>query len=394
MNTNPQKQMNTLRFGNVRSLENFIELGVYITLVCNFCILFGNSQGYDVLVSWPTRLMVSYVILLGVVLCVNRLMSSRVSITDTWYVVMAVFAALCFVLNGKLSEVVSYMCFLMLPTCLVLYKRVEHVKRLKNAIYIANMGYVLLFVVLSRASNSHYAYGAFGIEVVDELTLGYKNANETAIYLMLSYWIMIISLFDAKRWLMKLIRLACSGILGYMLWQTGSRICIILAVAATLLFLVRRFFTVKRALRTVIILMPLVTFLVVLLFHEKIETMTLMDEALDTGRFGLYQNFVSHLRVRNVAFGNGISGNLHNSYISVAATYGFPVAIMYIELLHSGLREIEKNNKVCRIYGAYLGVLMVIAHGVAEGTLLTAGAVYAGLAGLLFVLARPEEETE
>ena len=398
MSNNPQKQLNMTRQGNTKSLEYFIEIGVYIALVCNFLILYGNSQGVSLFVSWPTRLMVSYIFLLAVVLSVNNLLSSRVGKIDAIFLLFALFmVASAYVssgLFGMLGGLVSHMCFVMLPACLLLYRRVTNVSRIRKSVYIANFCYALLFVYLSRQSNSHYAFGEYGIEIVDELTLGYRNPNETGIYVMLSYLIMLTGFCDAKGRKKKIIYLAMLGILGYMLLQINSRTCVAITVVATVLVLLHRWVKLRSLLRWAILLLPAITALLLTLDPGMVEDMTFMGEAFDTGRYGLYQRFFQNQSLQTALFGTGVSANLHNSYMSVAYIYGFPLLILYIGLLNASLKEMQKRVDNTGRYAAFVGALAVVAHGIAEGTLLTAGAVYAGLAGLLFVLALPEEENK
>ena len=240
----------------------------------------------------------------------------------------------------------------------------------------------------------YYGFSAYGVEIVDELTLGYPNANETGIYLMLSYLIFLVGILNSKKLLTKGLQLVAAMVVGNMLIQTNSRICIVIGTVATLLVFLFRWVKLGSFFRWLILLLPVITLLLVLTMPDKVESMTFMEEALDTGRYGLYTMFFQNMTLQNWLFGKGISGNMHNSYLSVLATYGLPMAILYIVLLNEGLKEIQKHAKKAATYAAYIGLLAVVAHGVAEGTLLTAGAVYAGLAGLLFVLALPEEENK
>ena len=122
-----------------------------------------------------------------------------------------------------------------------------------------------------------------------------------------------------------------------------------------------------------------------------------MGEILDTGRYNIYQAFLSHLDFLGVFVGNvpGFAGgNLHNSYLSVMAAYGLITTVLYVVFLNAVLREQHANSQKSEAaYAAYIGILCVIAHGIAEGALLISGAAYAGLGGLLFLLTLPEEKT-
>lgn len=397
MENNAMPKLNKIRLGNVRTIEFYIELGVYLVLICNFFILWGNSQNITVFVSWPTRLMVSYIFLLALVLFGHCVASRNVGLIDAWFVALAVYSAVCFVIERNLAQVVQYMCFAMLPSCVVLYRRVVHVHRMKRAVYIANILYALLFILLSFADNSHHFQGPYYIKILEQLTLGFRNTNEAGVYLMLSFLVMLSSIFFwTKRW-KKGVALALSAVLFSLLWQTECRIAIVLAVIATVVILLQRLFRLGGVIRRIVLLLPAISILGTLLFPETMTETLLFGEALDTGRYRLYQEFFDHLNLSGILVGNipGLGGdNLHNSYLSIAASYGMLTTVFYIIFLNAVLREEQTNAKrTLESYVAYIGVLCVIAHGIAEGALLIAGTVYAGMAGLLFLLTLPEEET-
>lgn len=397
MENNPMPKVNTIRLGNVKTNEVYIELGVYLTLICNFFILWGNSQKITTFVSWPTRLMISYIFLLAAVFLVNSITCRKVGLIDAWFVALAIYTAVCFVMGRNLGRLVQYMCFAMLPSCIVLYRRVVHVRRMKRAVYIANNYYAILFVLLSFADNSHHYQGEYSIEILEELTLGFRNTNETGIYLMLSFLIMISSVFFWKKRWQKRAALILSVVLWCLLVQTKCRMTILLAAIAAVLAFLQRSFKLGSINRRIVLLLPAISFLATILFPETIGKLLFMGEQLDTGRYGLYQGFLGSLDIIGILVGDVpgfMGGNLHNSYLSVVASYGVLNTIFYIFFLNAVLREQQANAKKSEAsYVAYLGVLCVIAHGISEGTLLIAGTVYAGMAGLLFLLTLPEEET-
>ena len=388
-------KVNTNKIGNARSIDFYIEIGIYLTLICNFFILLGNSQDITVFVSWPTRIMVSYIFLLALVLCMYSIGSRKVLLIDAWFVILAVYSAACFLLGGKLSQFVSYMCFAMLPSCMALYRRVTHVKRMKKAVYVANTCYAFLFIMLSFADNSHYFQGPYGIEVLEELTLGFNNTNETGIYLMLSFLLMIPSVFYWKKWWHKAVAVVLAVALFRMIWQTECRIAIVLAILATVAVLLQRVYRFGGITRRFVLLLPAIMLAATLLFPKTVDGMSLLGEELDTGRSIIFRAVLSHMGFAEILFGNvpGFTGdNLHNSYLSIMATYGVLTTVLYILFLGKVLQEQHANGKKSKEgYAAYVGVLCVIAHGMAEGALLMAGTVYAGMAGLLFLLMLPEE---
>lgn len=375
----------------------YVELGVFLTLICNFLILLGNSQDITILVSWPTRFMVSDIFLLGCVLFINSIASHKVGIIDAWFAALVAYSAFCFIMAGQLGQYVSYMCFMMLPACMVLYRRVLNVRRVRLAVYVANTCYAILFILLSRASNSHYFQGPYGITIIEELTLGFNNPNESGIYLMLSFFVMLSAVFYWKKRWQRNGSIVLSVVLYYLLWQTQSRMAILMAAVAAVAVLMRRFYKPGIIMRMTVLLSPAISFVITMLFSAVLDSVSLMGEALDTGRYNIYQALLSRLDFLGVFIGNvpGFAGgNLHNSYLSIMGSYGLITTVLYIALSNAVLREQHANSQKSEAaYAAYIGILCIISHGIAEGTLLLSGTVYAGLGGLLFLLTLPEEKT-
>ena len=109
----------------------------------------------------------------------------------------------------------------------------------------------------------------------------------------------------------------------------------------------------------------------------------------------MYLSFFSNSSLLVLLAGNYAqyaAENLHNSFLSLCALFGIPGAWLYFRFLRQALRYYRRQLTGRASYMAYAGLLAIIAHGVAEGTLLVAGAVYTGLGGLLLVLMLPENE--
>lgn len=397
MKNRTEPLQNKVAFDFTKTIDFYVEIGVYIVLVCNFFILLGNSQGITFFVSWPTRIMVSYIFLLAIYLFYDRARNNRVDRLDALYVALVITTLVCYLFTCRgsfLTKAVQYMCFLMFSGCFVLYRRIKNVKQIKHAVYIANIIYALLLIFLSFMKNSHYYFGEYGLRIVQELTLGYTNPNETAIYLMLPFFVMLSAVFSIKANWKKYALAALAAQLLYMVWATKSRTCIILCVVALVLILTRQIFRIGNISIAAVTLLPLIAFLVIMLFPEWVTTQTVMGEVADTGRYHLFGSFFNKSSLESVIIGDFLSyggSNMHNSFLSIMAMFGLPVAILYIFFLHRALQNYKTCNNSLENYASFVGLLMVVAHGVSEGTLLVSGTVYAGMAGLLLILALPEE---
>ena len=67
-----------------KTIDYFVDIGVYMVLICNFFILWGNSQDINVIVSWPTRLMVSYIFLLAIYLFITKVTSNKAELMNVY----------------------------------------------------------------------------------------------------------------------------------------------------------------------------------------------------------------------------------------------------------------------------------------------------------------------
>ncbi len=381
-----------------KTIDYFVDIGVYMVLICNFFILWGNSQGIAVIVSWPTRLMVSYIFLLAIYLFSTKVTSNKVELTEALFVGLVAITAVCYVLTSKsalFDKLVQYMCFLMLPGCCVLYKHAGRVKELKKAIYIANIFYAFLFIALIYAPNSHVADSGYALEEVEELTLGYQNPNETAIYLMLTFFVLCATVLAAHKRLWRV----CTGALAlqiyYMTLQTKSRTCVVLCTVFLVLVLLQKRFRIGRKMLKVAVVLPAIILLIMMEFPQWVARLRFMGEVADTGRIQIFNAFFKNWDFGIALLGNFLQyggENLHNSFLTLMALFGIPAAVYYMYVLYKQSVDYKNRIQAPVSYMAFVSWIMVIIHGVAEGALLAAGTVYAGMAGLLLIMMLPEEE--
>ncbi len=376
----------------------YVDICVYAVLLCNLMILLGNPYDIDFLVSWGTRIMVIFVTMLSVLAFVNIIRSNRADKMAVWFVVTVILTVICFVANctpNLFNNLVSYMCFLMLPGCAIVYRNAWNPRRLKIAIHIANTVYFALFVWLSFSNLSHIYYGEYNIVNLDELTLGYRNPNETGMYLMLSFAIMFSGFEQAKKRLLKAGALILTVVLYVFIWQTGSRTCILLASLIVLARVLNLIWKAGKWTRRLILVMPILVALWQLLFPEMIAQMTFLDQGVDTGRREIYEEFLSSVTFWDSILGNfakypGL--NMHSSIIALVAMFGVPATIVYMGYLESVMTHYFNRLRNPENFVAFAGFLAIILHGVAEAAMLVSGAVYAGLGGLLFILMLPDRE--
>ena len=388
------------RANNRRYAEGnrYVDYCVYATLVCNFLILLGNPLKIDFLVSFGTRIMVVFILLLAILHFVKCFQKDAVDLLDALFVAVVVCSGICYIITtfpNVVARSVSYMCFLTLPAYITLYRNAKQVRKLKIAIYTANMAVLGLFIWLSFSKYSHIFYGEYGEEIIDELTLGYGNPNETGMYLFASFVIMLCAFVDSKKKTYKWITLAGTVILAYMVLKTESRICIVITAILIAVMVFRPLEKVLKKCQGIVLMLPLGAVAFTMVVSAAVLEWKFLGDLLDTGRKMMFLSFFNRAAPIDYVLGNYIAyggSNLHNSFLSLTAMFGVPVTLLYFRFLKQALRVYggKLNSRVSNI--AFVGILAMIVHGIAEGTFLVAGAVFAGLGGLLFVLTLPDHE--
>lgn len=394
---NKNLQLNTPPKTGTIDFGKYIRLCLYVTLICNFFILLGNPLQNDFMVSWATRCLILLVFAASVLAVIKLLRRSLVGVADICFLAVIALSAIRMLMGGVsgiMAAAVPYLCFVMLPGYIVLYRRADNINRLKAAVYVANVFYTVVYVYLRFTDKAFLYYGPYGATTIGELTLGYDNPNQTGIYLMLSFFIMLSAVFAAKkRWQRRGCVLLC-GALCYLLWETECRTCIVLAAVVLILTIFKFLPRLKAGARLIVFLIPLVSLILVRTIPDTLTALSFMGDVVDTGRYLVFDQLFSNLTIGSFLFGDvvGYAGtNMHNSYLSLLAMFGILTTIMYVMFLSTSLKAYCKKLSGFSSYVAYAGVLAVIVHGAAEGTLIISGTVYAGMAGLLFLLMLPEE---
>ena len=282
-----------------------------------------------------------------------------------------------------------------LPAYITLYRNVRQLRKLKTAIYIANTAYFFLFLWLSFSEYAYIYYGEYGERIIEELTLGYGNPNETGIYLLICFIIMLCAVLDARKKQYKWAAAACAVVLFRMLWLTESRICLLLAAIMIAVMLIRQPRRILTKIQGIVLIIPLAGVVLTMVLPQSVLEWEFMGSILDTGRKLLFVSFFNSATGFDYLIGDYsryAGANMHNSFLSIVAMFGIPAAWLYFRFLRQALHYYRQRLNGRVGYVAYAGVLAMIAHGIAEGTILVAGAVYAGLTGLLFVLMLPDQE--
>jgi hypothetical protein len=372
---------------------------VAVALLCNFLILLGDPLRNNAIVSLGSRGLILATIVFSAFQAASAIKEKKTKYVQ--YVVLLVDAiAISAVLCGPaaiLNRMVRLVCFCMLPAYMLLYKDVCNVKLLQKAIYVFNWVCTVLWTLLSFSWRSHIFYGEYSAITLDDLTLGYANPNQTAMMLMVSF---VIAFSAHQRDISKkqkaLYLLQCIWTL-YLLYQTDSRTCIIIAGVMLALWVTHHIPKIGKGFVTFIFFLPLIMAFLLLFGGENVRDMLIMGEELDTGRTDIFRDVLGGLTLRSFVFGDyarWLGENLHNSYLSIFASLGVVGLTTYLvffwKMIMHYFERVDRNSMPQMI--AFLGILGVIAHGGSEATFLISGMVYGSMVGLLLVLTLKEND--
>lgn len=304
---------------------------------------------------------------------------------------MFILSILSMLFNDSFSfdSMVSIMCFLEIPIFLCFIEDMG-IKNLRKSIYIVFVALSLFYIFLSFLPFSHEYKNNFGITTIKELTLGYRNPNEVAVYLFIDFIIIVIAFLDFKNKLIKTFLLVDLCYIFYLINLTGSRTIIILAVFFVLFTILYRNRKIGAKFVLFSLLMPLLFILLLKVFGEKI----LLGEFIETGRLEIYARVLENINILKLFFGYVEGGftNYHNIYISIFSLLGVLGLVLYVSLIYFKIKQLlESANNRTNVL-AILGVLFLIISSSAESALFVAGSVFAASVISVFLLSIPNQE--
>lgn len=282
-----------------------------------------------------------------------------------------------------------------LPVLILVAKRVNGGK-IRDVIYTVNACYPILFMYYYNSSFAHRYMGAYGETVLDEITLGFNNPNETAIHLMVCAFLLLAALFRYKSIFKRVLFGVELLFMLYLIYETACRAVILLVAAVLLTTLFFRRFTVTKGVIRAMFLVVVAVFLISFMFPDM-GNMVIMGETADTGRGAITREFIEDLTAVSFMLGDFQKyplNNMHNAFLSLFAAFGVLSACAYWGFYYRGFLSIC-SRKTEKLEGKVLqlGCMAIVLHGSVEAALLTSGAIYAASVFLLlFMLASIEDQ--
>ena len=312
--------------------------------------------------------------------------------------ILALLSVCVVILSSSIDfdNIIKLVTFLQLPTFLFIATR-NNTKKLKEVIYAANLLYPVLFFILYLSPLAYRFVGAYGEIRGDDITLGYNNPNETALYLMFCFFILLSAFFYYKNKLMvRFIAATEICFLAFLIYKTDCRAVLVVCmlVFAYMLFSVELY--VQPLFIGAIFIIPIIYTIIVVCF-PSLAYLEFMGETIENGRMNIILEYIDNLDAFGLLFGNFEKynlNNMHNGMLSVVASLGIVVFGVYFAALYFGYKRILCGTVGKRDYMPLaLGMLGIILHSIAEAAPLVSGSVYAASIFMIAYLAVPDKET-
>ncbi len=386
---------------NAQNKSPLVDVCICISMFSTLLILYGTPARKEAIVSFGTRVMLGIVLVGIILICIQILYKESLLRRYLYFFTMVLLSFLIGVFSTSFSQTIlryaNYTCFFMLPLLLIIIPSITYKNAVRNIVFFYNWAAFFIYVYYYFSPYSHIMQGLYGEYYSDDLTLGFSNPNLTAMMLLVSLFIFIIDFFD-KRQKKKpaLIILFPAAVIFYFIWKTDCRAGIIVA-----LFFV--FFAMLTDLKFVLnrkIIFAIFSVPILYIFFSLLSQINVMGASISTGRNEMYKLILNSTTFKSFLFGNYTDyafNNSHNGYITVFATFGILVTILFIACYYNCynfyadyLKKI--NSKSRRV--AFLGLLCIIVHSSVEASFLTTGTFCASSVGLLAVLCLDEYESE
>lgn len=368
---------------------------ITLSCVCLIVQLYAMPREISSLMSLSNRLLL--ILWLGVgSVCILKEIAQGFSsdmASFMWLLVFVAFAFLCSVLSAAgaiVRNITSLFNFIVFPVMLLYSVYFGVPKKAKTVILLSNVALSVVFIDLYNSNYRNYFRGSYSIVDLNSVTLGYSNPNQSAMFLFVCALLLFVSIFYFSKKIVKLALVADMAYICKMLYETESRTALMVLIVFALLWLLSRKFRVTKTWITVTLLVPLVYAIAALFFLDTLADVKVWGEDLFNGREDIFKSFMNNLNIFTFVFGDYARfsfENLHNSYISIAATAGVFSAICFALLLNKFMvrnLEVACEEKYKKI--AFIAFLCVTLYSSSEAAFFVGGSTYAFMVFAIFLL--------
>ena len=365
---------------------------IIASCVCSLLQLFFMPRGNNAVVSISVR-----ALQLVWLLAAGRLLLARVKEPFSVKMVGLLLLMLCSALSYLFASIsdqknmwtnlVGTLGFWSLPLMLY-YGTFANTANMKKAVLFFHILTSLVYIGLYYSDYRHIFHTQYGTTYVYEVTLGYPNANQAAMYLLVCAIGLSAGIFFFKSGIAKLLLILDTGHIMWIIIQTGSRAAILVLLMYAL-FLLTLKYPVTKLWVQIVFWIPLI-YLLLPFLGAPTTKMRFMNDLLFNGREIIFQRYFDNLSIKTFLFGDmNLFGyqNLHNGYIAIAASAGVITCVCFVHFLrncvywHLPARHAPMYERI-----AFLGFLCIILQTSAEAAYFTGGVNYAFLVFSIFTL--------
>ena len=385
---------------NAEGVREFIfKCLTFFSCVCLMMQIFSIPYRIYIFTSISNKALLLLWILFGCYVLITQLLE-RVSLPFVCIVFIVLMSFLSFgiavVFEPQLfGSVGNLLGFFMLPLLLYCIKSTAVSYSVRKIVFVCNFIMSLQYILLYHSSLRHAFQGPNGIVNIESVTLGFPNPNQTATMLLVCVILLFAAIFFFTNKAVRAVFFADFAYLSYIMFQTDSRTSLLLL----LLFMVLSFFAIKKRLPKIMtelsLLAPIVYLVLAIAFVSVLEFIQVSGDNIFTGRENIYARYFDNLTLVNFLFGDYAEfqfENLHNGYISIAATLGIVVLIAYYVFLRKILFDAYKLLKKGYESVTYCGLLCLIICMSTEAGFFVGGSMYAFLIAMVFFLIPHAEE--
>ena len=368
---------------------------ILASCVCLLLQLYGLPFESGTLKSWSNRIMLLIWVAGGGLVCLKKLIDylPRYLLCIVLLVVMCLVSLMLTATKGlsvPIGQFPSLLGFLTLPVMILFCAYYPIPERARKTIHYTNIAASGLYIYLFHSDKAYQYKGYYGYTTIDDLTLGYPNANQTAMYLFVCIIILVASVVYFRSVYAKLLLLADTGYMTYLLYLTESRTAFALILVFFLMVLYLRRHKLPSKWVAIALAAPAIFAICGHFFKDLFMVVKFIGESLFNGREEIYAKYFGNLDIFNFLFGDYVRfhfDNMHNGYVSITATVGIVALGSYIVFFWENLRrnlgrlEATLPEKV-----AFTGFLCTLMYTSTEAAMIVGGSNYAFLLASVYML--------
>ena len=380
---------------NFRQLKIGVETPIYVMLMGMLAIQIATPWRVSAIMSLGTwMIIISIMISFFLALITRKIDNLSLAMLAALAVFLCVSVILSFSL--KYQNLVAALSFLEIPLVMTTYSRCRD-KNVRRAIYVSFIFLSIYYQIISFTSVANIYYTEYGSKQMKFLTLGYDNPNETAMHLLVCFFVLMIFLGELKNIFAKIFLIADIVMILRLVFLTMSRTSYLVVIFFVIVYIFFKKIPLPRFTELIFFCLPLVFVIITYLFRVAGIDISFLGETFDTGRVDIYTSVFENFDILIFLFGkyDFLFSNLHNGFVSIFATIGIIGVIAFYVFLYIKIRSIRNyiDDRFTQKM-AFVGLLCMVAYTSTEAAFLTAGGTFAvAFLSVYFIGAFSKEET-